>query len=88
MPKIKPEDKTPLEVLSVRLRADLISKVHAYAKFLDDSSPSYVVSSVLSETLDSDKDFAKWLSDNPDELTACKRAAPKRGRPSTQFAPA
>lgn len=85
MPRIKPEDKTPIEVLSVRLRSDIITKVHAYAKFLNDSSTSYVVSAALSETFDSDKDFAKWLAENPNVLTVCKRPTPKRGRPGTQL---
>lgn len=85
MPRIKPEDKTPIEAISIRLRSDLIDKLHAYAKFLNDSSLNYIVSTVLNETIDNDKDFTKWFLENADSLS---RELPKRGRPKTQLSAA
>lgn len=81
MPRIKPEDRTPVEAITIRLRRDLIDRLSAYATFLEDSSLNYVVSTVLAEALDGDREFAKWLADHPDAL---RRHSIRRGRSKAQ----
>jgi len=81
MPRIKPEDKTPAVPLTLKLRLDLERKISAYAKFLEDSSVSYVVAAIVENALEGDKDFQKYLSDNPEMLTAGTEKAVRRGRP-------
>ena len=49
MPRIQPQDKTPFDTVQFRMRKDIVAKLYAYAKFLNDSSPSYVVSAALKE---------------------------------------
>ena len=82
MPKIKPEDKTPVVPVTFKLRADLEQKLNLYAKFLDDSSPSYVVSAVMTDALEADREFQKYLADHPDALLSiAKEKTQGRGRP-------
>jgi predicted transcriptional regulator len=82
MPRIKPEEKIPLVPVTFKLRDDLNRKVTAYAKFLDDSSPSYVVAAALSHVLDLDKEFQQYLVAHPDALKSpAREKAAGRGRP-------
>jgi hypothetical protein len=82
MPRIKPEDKTPIVSVTFKLREDLERKVNVYAKFLDDSSPSYVVAAVVSDAIDGDKEFQKYLTAHPDAMNAAvKERTVGRGRP-------
>jgi len=82
MPRIKPEDKTPIVSVTFKLREDLERKVNVYAKFLDDSSPSYVVAAVLGDAIDADREFQKYLAAHPDALNAAVRdKSAGRGRP-------
>ena len=52
---IKPQDKTPLETLQLELHPALVSRLASYAKSLNDSDVSYVVSQILEQTLPADK---------------------------------
>jgi hypothetical protein len=81
MPKIQPQDKTPFETVQFRMRKDIVAKLYAYAKFLNDSSPSYVVSAALKEVFDADKEYQKWLSEKPEALEMVANVPVRRGRP-------
>lgn len=83
MPKIQPQDKTPFDTVQFRMRKDIVAKLYAYAKFLNDSSPSYVVSAALKEVFDGDKDFQKWLAERPEMLEMPLNIAVRRGRPAS-----
>jgi hypothetical protein len=88
MPRIKPEDKTPIVNVTLKLRADLAQRLAAYAKFLDDSSVHYIAAAALSDVLDGDKEFQKFLAASPDVLSeiAAAQNGKRRGRPSRQKA--
>ncbi|MGH9437707.1 MAG: hypothetical protein ACRD22_07385 [Terriglobia bacterium] len=81
MPRIQPQDKTPFESIQFRMRKDIVAKLYAYAKFLNDSSPSYVVSAALKEVFEADKEYQKWLADHPEVLQAPTNIPARRGRP-------
>lgn len=81
MPRIQPQGKTPFESVQFRMRKDIVAKLYAYAKFLNDSSPSYVVSAALKEVFEADKDYQKWLSERPEMLEAAINIPSRRGRP-------
>ena len=88
MPRIKPEDKTPIVSVTFKLREDLERKIKVYARFLDDSSPSYVIATVIADALDSDKEFQKYLAEHPDALSSvAKDKFSGRGRPPKVHAP-
>ena len=61
MPKIKPEDKTKLEPLTLKLRPEIIASLRSYATFLNDSSLDYVAAETFKD-LFRDKDFQQWLA--------------------------
>jgi hypothetical protein len=82
MPKIQPQDKTPFETVQFRMRKDIVVKLYAYAKFLNDSSPSYVVSAALKDVFDADKEYQKWLTERPEVLEAPLSIQVRRGRPA------
>jgi hypothetical protein len=82
MSRIKPQDKTPVVPVTFKFRVDLERKLSAYAKFLDDSSPSYVAAAIIDSALESDKDFQRFLSNNPGALSAAAPKLARRGRPS------
>jgi hypothetical protein len=82
MPRIQPQDKTPFETVQFRMRKDIVAKLYAYAKFLNDSSPSYVVSAALKDVFDADKEYQKWLTERPEVLEAPVSIQVRRGRPA------
>jgi hypothetical protein len=81
MPRIQPQDKTPFDTVQFRMRKDIVAKLYAYAKFLNDSSPSYVVSAALKEVFEGDKEYQKWISERPEMLDAALNIPSRRGRP-------
>jgi hypothetical protein len=81
MPRIQPQDKTPFDTVQFRMRKDIVAKLYAYAKFLNDSSPSYVVSAALKEVFEADKEYQKWISERPEMLEAGINNPSRRGRP-------
>ena len=80
MPLLQTEDKTPLEELKLKLRADELTEVKLYARAVD-SSIDYVVSMALKK-LTTDKDFIAWkaahpeLSKQADDAKAGHRSTP------------
>ncbi len=59
MPLIQPEKKITNEQLNVTLPAEALQELRAYAKFLNDSSVSYVLTQLIG-TLARDRDFHRW----------------------------
>lgn len=59
MPLIQPEKKTTNEQLTVTLASDTLYELRAYARFLNHSSVSYVLTQLIS-TLGRDKEFQQW----------------------------
>jgi hypothetical protein len=59
MPLIQPEKKIANEQLNVTLPAEALQELRAYAKFLNDSSVSYVLTQLIG-TLARDKEFQQW----------------------------
>ena len=83
MPLLQTEDKTPLEELKCKLRADELAEAKLYALAIK-SSIDYVVSQALKK-LTADKDFVAWKTAHPE---LCKQTAdsPKTGKKSTPIA--
>ena len=88
MPRIQPQDKTPFETMQFRMRKDIVASLYAYAKFLNDSSPSYVVSAALKDIFEADKDYQKWLAERPEMLDAAAYKSARRGRPKAHLSAA
>ena len=59
MPLIQPEKKTTNEQLNVTLSSESLQDLRAYAKFLNNSSVSYVLTQLII-TLVRDKEFQQW----------------------------
>ena len=82
MPRIQLQDKTPFDTVQFRMWKDIVAKLYAYAKFLNDSSPSYVVSAALKDIFDADKEYQKWLAERPEVLEMPPNISVRRGRPA------
>jgi hypothetical protein len=81
MPLIQPEAPIVTERRAFRLRHELLEKIYAYAKMIH-SSEDYVISAGLEAFFKGDKDFQKYLTDNPDLLGSDGLVGrKKRGRP-------
>ncbi|MGC2656513.1 MAG: hypothetical protein WA324_00955 [Bryobacteraceae bacterium] len=81
MPLIQPEAPVVTERRAFRLRHELLEKICAYAKMIS-SSEDYVVAAGLEAFFRGDKDFQKYLADNPDLLGSDGLVErKKRGRP-------
>src|SRR5437764_14584249 len=59
MPLIQPEKKTTNEQLNVTLSSETLHDLRAYARFLNNSSVSYVLTQLIA-TLGRDKEFQQW----------------------------
>jgi hypothetical protein len=59
MALMQPEKKTTNEQLSVTLPSDTLQELRAYARFLNQSSVSYVLTQLIA-TLGRDKEFQQW----------------------------
>lgn len=81
MPLIQPETPLMSERRAFRLRYELLKKVGAYARMIS-SSEDYVVSAGLETFFKGDRDFQKYLAENPDLLSSKNLLEKKkRGRP-------
>jgi hypothetical protein len=81
MPLIQPEAPVVSERRAFRLRHELLEKICAYAKMIS-SSEDYVVSAGIEAFFKGDRDFQKYLAENPDLLgSAGLIEKKKRGRP-------
>ena len=81
MPLIQPEAPVVSERRAFRLRHELLEKICAYAKMIS-SSEDYVVSAGLEAFFKGDRDFQKYLAENPNLLgSAGLIEKKKRGRP-------
>ncbi len=69
MPLFEPEKRLANEPLHITLPSDAIAKLKAYAKYLNGSTPAYVLTQLIAG-LDKDKEFQKWLAANPGEALA------------------
>ena len=59
MPLIQPEKKTTNEQLNVTLSSETLQELRAYARFLNNSSLTYVLTQLIA-TLGRDKEFQQW----------------------------
>ena len=59
MPLMQPERKMTNEQLTVTLGSDTLQELRAYARFLNNSSVSYVLTQLIA-TLGRDKEFQHW----------------------------
>lgn len=77
MPLIQPEKKTTNEQLNVTLSSETLQELRAYARFLNNSSVSYVLTQLIT-TLSRDKEFQQWKAGLGPEILAV--------RPSKEYA--
>jgi len=56
---IKPKKKQDEEKIEIRIDADVLDSLRAYAQFLD-SPQGYVVSEILRKAFRKDRAFAEW----------------------------
>jgi hypothetical protein len=78
MPLIQPEKKTTNEQLNVTLSSETLQELRAYAKFLNNSSVSYVLAQLIA-TLGRDKEFQHWKAGHQLELQASVVPSQKNG---------
>ena len=78
MPLIQPEKKTTNEQLNVTLSSETLQELRAYAKFLNNSSVSYVLTQLIT-TLGRDKEFQQWKSAHQAEMQALTVPSHKNG---------
>ena len=84
---IKPKKKQDEEKIEIRIDADVLESLRAYALFLD-SPQGYVVSEILRKAFRKDRAFAEWrkregtVSGGEHIAEAQAEAAPKRVRQS------
>lgn len=60
---IKPQDKRANEKVEFELHPDLIQRLHAFAKLLDDSDVNYVLGQILEQALPAEKQVKKERGD-------------------------
>lgn len=78
MPLIQPEKKTTNEQLNVTLSTETLQELRAYAKFLNNSSVSYVLAQLIA-TLGRDKEFQQWKAGHQTEAQALASLPHKNG---------
>ncbi len=78
MPLIQPEKKTMNEQLNVTLSSETLQELRAYARFLNNSSVSYVLTQLIA-TLSRDKEFQQWKAEHHAELQALAAPTVKNG---------
>ncbi len=78
MPLIQPEKKTSNEQLNVTLSFETLQELRAYAKFLNNSSVSYVLAQLIA-TLGRDKEFQQWKAGHQSEIRAFISPSNKNG---------
>lgn len=76
MPLIQPEKKTTNEQLNVTLSSETLQELRAYARFLNNSSVSYVLTQLITN-LSRDKEFQQWKANRPGPSTEAIVVAPK-----------
>lgn len=81
MPLIAPAQVEQTERKTFRLRKELIGKIGAYASMIH-SPEEHVISGALDRFFSSDKDFQKYLADNPSTITDVPNGKKRRGRPN------
>jgi hypothetical protein len=80
LPLIQPEKKTTNEQLTVTVSSETLQELRAYAKFLNNSSVSYVLTQLIT-SLGRDKEFKQWkagqtaLGSEPLTFRSLKEAA-------------
>lgn len=78
MPLIQPEKKVTNEQLNVSLSSEILQELRAYAKFLNNSSVSYVLTQLIA-TLGRDKEFQQWKLGHQAEVQAFGSQPNKNG---------
>lgn len=62
---IKAEKKITKEEERISIDAEVLGDARAYGVFLSDSSLNHVITESLRTTMMADKEFQKWLPNNP-----------------------
>ena len=78
MPLIQPEKKTNNEQLNVTLPVEGVQELRAYARFLNNSSVSYVLAQLIG-TLGRDKEFQQWKIGHQAEIQSLTLPPHKNG---------
>ena len=78
MPLIQPEKKITNEQLNVTLSTETLQELRTYARFLNNSSVSYVLAQLIA-TLGRDKEFQQWKIGHQAEVQAPGSPAYKNG---------
>ena len=78
MPLIQPEKKITNEQLNLTLSTETVQEVRAYAKFLNNSSVSYVLTQLIA-TLARDKEFQQWKIAHQAEVQPLASASQRNG---------
>lgn len=78
MPLIQPEKKVTNEQLNATLSSETLQELRAYAKFLNNSSVSYVLTQLIA-TLGRDKEFQQWKPGHQAEIQAFALQPNKNG---------
>jgi hypothetical protein len=81
-PIIEPEDKTPDEQITIRLRPEVARDLRVYGRYVN-SSAHHVVSAALRRLFAADKDFKTFKDEHPNsgDLLGNKSEGKRRGRP-------
>jgi hypothetical protein len=78
VPLIQPEKKTTNEQLTVTLASDTLQELRAYARFLNHSSVSYVLTQLIA-SLGRDKEFQQWKTVQQQDLISPPSPITKNG---------
>jgi hypothetical protein len=81
---IKPKKKQEEEKIEIKIDAEVLDTLRAYAQFLD-SPQGYVVSEILRKAFRKDRAFAEWRENggsNANTAEAAPPAEPTSGRKS------
>ena len=78
MPLIQPEKKITNEQLNLTLSTETVQEVRAYAKFLNNSSVSYVLTQLIA-TLARDKEFQQWKIGHQAEIQPLASTSQRNG---------
>jgi hypothetical protein len=81
MPLIQPEKKMSYEQLKLRVSSDSLQELHAYGRFLNNSSPSYILTQLIA-TLGRDKEFQQWKETNKVQVLSSPTSGTKSGTKS------
>lgn len=78
-PIIEPEDKTPDEQISIRLRPELARDLRAYGQYAN-SSVHHIVSAALKRLFAADKEFKAFKDEHPNSVAVSSPTSEAKSR--------